>query len=71
MPLLLLWRAPKLKYCGTLILTDCVLAAQCPDIVMIDKHQKAVQIVDIAVPSDCNVTIKESKKIEKYKDPIS
>ena len=50
------------------IYTDHVLAARRPDIVVMDKHQKAVQIVDIAVPSDCNVTIKESEKIEKYKD---
>ena len=49
------------------IYTDHILTAQYPDIVTIDKHQKAVQDVDIAVPSDCNVTMKESKKIEKYK----
>ena len=35
---------------------------------MIDKHKKAVQIVYIAVLFDCNVTIKETEKIEKYKD---
>ena len=27
-----------------------------------------MQIVDVAVPSDCNVTMKEIEKIEKYKD---
>ena len=53
---------------GLYIYTDHILAAQHPDIVVIDKHQKVVQIVDIVVPSDCNVTIKESEKIEKYKD---
>ena len=50
------------------IYTDHVLAARHPDIVVIDKHQKAVQIIDIAVLSDCNVTMNESEKIEKHKD---
>ena len=48
--------------------TDCVLAIQLPDVVVIDKHRKVVLIVDVAVPSDCNVTMKETEKIEKYKD---
>ena len=60
--------SPKVKVLWDFnIYTDHVLAAWCPDIVVIDKHQKVVQIVDIAVPSDCNVTIKESEKIEKIK----
>ena len=61
--------SPKVKVLWDFnIYTDHVLAAQCPDIVVIDKHQKVVQTVDIAVPSDCNVTTKESEKIKKYKD---
>ena len=61
--------SPKVKLLWDFnIYIDHVLAAWHPDIVMIDKHQKAVQIVDIAVPSYCNVTIKKSEKIEKYKD---
>ena len=27
-----------------------------------------MQIVDVAVPSDCNVSMKETEKIKKYKD---
>lgn len=50
------------------IYIDCVLAARRPDIVVIAKHQQVVQIVDVAVPSDCNVVMKETEKIEKYKD---
>ena len=50
------------------IYTDHILAARHPDIVVIDKLQNVVQIVDVAVPSDCNVTMKEIEKIEKYKD---
>ena len=47
------------------IYTDHVLAARHPDIVVIDKLQNVVQIVDVAVPSDFNVTMKETEKIEK------
>ena len=56
----------EVKFCETLIImyTDCVLATQLPDVVVIDK---VVLIVDVAVPSDCNVTMKETEKIEKYK----
>ena len=50
------------------IYTDHLITARCPDIVVIDKLQKTVQIVDVSVPSDCNVTKKEGEKIEKYKD---
>ena len=50
------------------IYTYHVLAARRPDIVVIDKLQNVVQIVDVAVPPDCNVTMKETEKIEKYKD---
>ena len=49
------------------IYTDRVLAARHPDIVVIDYLHNVVQIVDVAVPSDCNVTLKEIEKIEKYK----
>jgi len=41
------------------IYTDHLLTARRPDIVVIDKLQKTVQIVDVSVPSDCNVAQKE------------
>ena len=44
------------------------MIARRPDVVVIDKLQKTVQIVDVSVPSDCNVAQKECEKIEKYKD---
>ena len=50
------------------IYTDRVLAARHPHIVVISKHQKLVLIDNVTVPSDCNVTMKETEKIEKYKD---
>jgi len=50
------------------IYTDRYLTARRPDIVVIDKCQKLVQIIDVAVPLDSNVSAKEVEKIEKYKD---
>jgi len=35
---------------------------------VLDKQQSSVQVIDIAVPSDSNVSMKEREKIEKYKD---
>ena len=48
--------------------TNHYLSAWCPDIVVIDKCQKLVQIIDVAVPMDSNVFAKEIEKIDKYKD---
>ena len=48
------------------IYTDHFVTACRPDIVVVNKHQKLVQIIDVAVPSDCNVSMKENEKIEKY-----
>ena len=50
------------------IQTDRVIQARRPDIVIVDKKSKVCQIVDIAVPGDCRVEIKEDEKIEKYQD---
>ena len=47
---------------------DHLKTAKHPDIVVVDKPQKTVQIVNISVPSDNNVGQKECEKIEKYKD---
>lgn len=33
----------------------------------IDECQKMMQIIDVAVPLDCNVSAKEIEKIEEYK----
>ena len=46
------------------IYTDHVVSAQCQDIVVFDRNQ---QIVDVAVPSDCNVALKEAEKIKSIK----
>ena len=33
----------------------------------IDECQKMMQMIDVAVPLDCNVSAKEIEKIEEYK----
>ena len=45
---------------------DNVIEARRPDIVLIDKKERACNIVDIAVPADCRV--EEKEKVEKYQD---
>ena len=39
-----------------------------PDIIIIDKSNKTVQIIDIAIPSDYNVVAKRNEKIIKCID---
>jgi len=50
------------------IYTDHVLSALQPDILMVDKHNNTVEIIDISVPADSNVSSKDTEKIEKYRD---
>ena len=41
---------------------------QRPDIAVIDKGKREHKIIDIAVPGDQNIKVKELKKITKYQD---
>ena len=52
------------------IYTGHVLSACRPKIVMIDKHNNTVKIIDISVPADSNVSSKETEKIDKYRDLV-
>ena len=45
---------------------DRFIEARRPDVVLIDKKNKEVKIIDVAVPGDSGVTEKELEKIEKY-----
>ena len=42
---------------------SCVVSC---DIVVVNKEEVSVQITDVAVPADCNITSKEAEKVEKY-----
>ena len=50
------------------IQTDKVISARRPDITVVNKTAKTVTIIDVAVPADKRVSLKETEKIEKYKD---
>ena len=48
------------------IQTDRTILHNRPDIVIIDKVGKTIQIIDIAIPSDYNIIEKRNEKIRKY-----
>lgn len=50
------------------VYTDHELSAWHPDIVVVNKEEASVQIINVAVPADSNVTSKEAVKVEKYRD---
>ena len=49
-----------------MIQCDRMIEARRPDIVLVDKTNKEVKIIDIAVPGDSRVKEKELEKLEKY-----
>ena len=50
------------------IQTDHQLEHKGPDLVEVDKQQAVCQIIDVAVPGDARVELKEKEKIDKYQD---
>ena len=50
------------------ILSDYMIEARRPDIVVIDKKERVCIILDITVPADRWVEEKEEEKVEKYQD---
>jgi len=50
------------------IYTDQIIHARRPDIVVVDKSLSKVNLIDISIPADTRITIKEDEKIEKYED---
>ena len=48
------------------LVTDRAVGANRPDIVIRDKLEKKVFIIDISCPSDVNVLTKENEKVAKY-----
>ena len=47
---------------------DHVIECRRPDIVVVLKKEKECKIIDIAVPGDCRIGIKETEKVEKYEE---
>ena len=50
------------------IQTDRTIKANRPDIVVRDKKLKTVLIIDVAIPTDRNTSVKTFEKLAKYKD---
>ena len=50
------------------IYTDRAIRHCRPNIVLIDKVDSRVKIIDIAVPWDANIESKYGEKVEHYKD---
>ncbi|TWW69251.1 hypothetical protein D4764_18G0000570 [Takifugu flavidus] len=48
------------------IQTDKMVVANEPDIVVVDKHEETVVVIDVAIPNDSNIRKKEHEKLEKY-----
>ena len=48
------------------IQTDNTIQARRPDIVIVNKIEKTRHIIDVAIPGDERVLVKETEKIEKY-----
>ena len=48
--------------------TDRTIKANRPDIVVKDRTEKSCLLIDMSVPSDRNLAVKEFDKLSKYKD---
>jgi len=48
--------------------TDREISANRPDIIIKNRQEKTCIMIDMAIPSERNVTIKEVEKLSKYKD---
>ena len=46
--------------------TDHLISAQRPDLVLVNKQKKTCRMVDVAVPADRRIKLKESEKRDKY-----
>ena len=47
---------------------DRTIKANKPDIIIKDKKEKSCMLIDMAVPSDRNTSVKVTEKLSKYKD---
>ena len=48
--------------------TDKTIKANKPDIIIKDKQEKTCMLIDMAIPSDRNTSVKVAEKLSKYKD---
>ncbi len=50
------------------IQADHLIPARRPDLIIINKKKRTSQIVDLAIPSDYRVKLKEGEKRNRYLD---
>ena len=48
------------------IQTDKHVTSNRPDIVIVDKKEKSLKLIDVSIPNDINIVSKKIEKIEKY-----
>ena len=48
--------------------TDKTINANKPNIIIKDKQEKTCMLIDMAIPSDRNTSVKVAEKLSKYKD---
>ena len=48
------------------IQTDKRVTSNRPDIVIMDKKEKSLKLIDVSIPNDMNIVSKRIEKIEKY-----
>lgn len=53
-------------YFDRLVLTDNTMAANRPDITLIDKRAKTTYLIDVAIPNTNNIEKRISEKVKKY-----
>jgi hypothetical protein len=53
---------------GIPVITDQTILANQPDLVLHDNKEKTYLLIEIVIPDDSNINIKETEKIYKYKD---
>ena len=49
-------------------MTDHLISARRPDLIIIDKKKRIYKIIDFAVPADHRIKLKEYEKKDKYLD---
>ena len=47
---------------------DNVIEARRPNLILVDKKAKSCTIIDVAIPDDCRIHEKETKKIERHQN---
>ena len=48
------------------IQTDKHVTSNRPEIVIVDKKEKSLKLIDVSIPDDMNIVLKRIEKIEKY-----